>query len=311
MSLRRRRDIWDVVVVGGGIGGLTAAWYTARRGLPTAVLEAQGLLGGQVATVNALDDWPSPGEVSGVELAASMSEKLRNNAVEIRHEAALEARRAAETGLLLVRTEGSTLRARRVIAASGARLRSLDVPRADAFMGKGISHCAHCDGYFFKGQDVIVVGGGDSALQEALVLAPLARSVTIVVRSRLHAKQSYVERAASAANVRWTWDSEVDAVLGNGALSGVRLRNVKTGTLSELPCAGLFPFIGVEPNTSFLPPAIRRDETGRVTTDERMRTSEPSIFAIGAVRSGYSGELTGAAGEAAIAAASIAADLAR
>jgi thioredoxin reductase (NADPH) len=311
MSLRRRRDIWDVVVVGGGIGGLTAAWYTARRGLPTAVLEAQGLLGGQVATVNTLDDWPSAEEVSGVELAASMSEKLRNNAVEIKHEAAIEVRRTGETGLLLVRTEESTLRARRVIAASGARLRPLDVPAADAFIGKGISQCAHCDGYFFKGQDVVVVGGGDSALQEALVLAPLARSVTIVVRSRLHAKQTYVERAASAANVRWAWDSEVDAVRGNGALSGVRVRNVRTGAVSELPCAGLFPFIGVEPNTSFLPPAVRRDDTGRVTTDERMRTSESSIFAIGAVRSGFSGELTGAAGEAAIAAASIAADLAR
>ena len=311
MSLRRRRDIWDVVVVGGGIGGLTAAWYTARRGLPTAVLEAQGLLGGQVATVNTLDDWPATGEVSGVELAAAMSEKLRNNAVEIKHEAAIEVKRSGDTGLLLVRTEGETLRARRVIAASGARLRALDVADADAFIGKGISQCAHCDGYFFKGQDVVVVGGGDSALQEALVLAPLARTVTIVVRSRLRAKQAYVERAASAANVRWVWDSEVDAVVGNGALACVRLRNVKTGAASEVACAGLFPFIGVEPNTGFLPSSIRRDETGRVLTDDRMRTAEPAIFAIGAVRSGFSGELTGAAGEAAIAAAAVAADLTR
>lgn len=311
MSLRRRRDIWDVVVVGGGIGGLTAAWYTARRGLPTALLEAEGLLGGQVATVNALDDWPATAEVSGVELAAAMSEKLRANAVELKHEAVIDVRRSTETGLLLVRTEESTLRARRVIAASGAKLRSLNVSAVDAFIGKGISQCAHCDGYFFKGQNVVVVGGGDSALQEALVLAPLVRTITIVVRSRLRAKQAYVERAASAANLSWIWDSEIDAVLGNGALAGVRLRNVKTGERSELACSGLFPFIGVEPNTGFLPPTIRRDETGRVLTDERMRTAEPSIFAIGAVRSGYSGELTAAAGEAAIAAATIAADLTR
>jgi thioredoxin reductase (NADPH) len=310
VSLRRRRDIWDVVVVGGGIGGLSAAWYTARRGLPTALLETQGLLGGQVATVNTLDDWPATAEVSGVELAASMSEKLSASAVDIRHEAAVEVTHSKDTGLLLVSTEERTLRARRVIAASGASLRPLGVPGAEGLVGKGISQCAHCDGFFFKGQDVAVVGGGDSALQEALVLAPIARTVTIIVRSRLKAKQAYIERAASSANVRWAWDSEVDAVHGNGALNGIRLRNVKTGQTSELACSGLFPFIGVEPNTAFLPSSVRRDEAGRVLTDERMRSAEAAIFAIGAVRSGFSGELTGAAGEAAIAAAMVAADLA-
>lgn len=309
MSQRRRRDIWDVVVIGGGIGGLSAAWYCARRGLPTALLEAGGMLGGQVATVNTLDDWPAVSEVSGVELASSMAEKLDHNAVEISHEAVTGIK--ASDGLLLVTTEKRTLRTRRLIAAAGARLRTLDAPGAQALMGKGVSQCAHCDGYFFKGQDVVVVGGGDSALQEALVLAPLCRSVTIVARSRLRAKQFYVERASSASNIRFVWDSEVDAVLGNGTVSGVRLRKLKTGGHSEIACSGVFPFIGVEPNTAFLPASIRRDTSGRVITDERMRTDDPAIFAIGALRSGFSGELTGAAGEAAIAAATIAQDLAR
>ena len=309
MSLRRRRDIWDVVVVGGGIGGLTAAWYSARRGLPTAVLESEGMLGGQVATVNTLDDWPSTDEVSGVELAGAMRQKLENNAVEVSHEAVGEIKRSQD--LLLVKTEKRTLRTRRVIAASGARLRALDVPGADGLRGKGVSQCAHCDGYFFEGQDVVVVGGGDSALQEALVLAPLCRTVTIVVRSRLRAKQAYVDRAAGAANIKFAWNAEVDAVLGNGTVSGVRLRQGKNAERTEIPCSGVFPFIGVEPNTTFLPAAIRRDDGGRVITDERMRTAEPSIFAIGALRSGFSGELTGAAGEAAIAAATAAGDLAR
>jgi thioredoxin reductase (NADPH) len=308
MSLRRRRDIWDVVVVGGGMGGLTAAWYTARRGLPTALLESEGVLGGQVATVNTLDDWPATEEVSGSELASAMRVKLENSAVEVSHEAGVEIKRSQE--LLFVKTERRVLRTRRVIAAAGARLRPLDVPGADALRGKGVSQCAHCDGYFFKGQDVIVLGGGDSALQETLVLAPLCRTVTIVVRSRLRARQVYVERAAGAANVKFIWDSEVDAVLGNGTVSGVRLRNIRTGERSEIACAGVFPFIGVEPNTEFLPTSIRRDDSGRVITDERMRTAEPSIFAIGALRSGFSGELTGATGEASIAAATAAADLA-
>jgi thioredoxin reductase (NADPH) len=296
-----------VVVVGGGIGGLAAAWYSARRGLPTALLESEGVLGGQVATVNALDDWPAASEVSGYDLATAMASKLRNNAVEIAHEPA--SRIAGADGVLVIDTPRRRLRTRRVIAAAGARLRTLDVPGAEQLRGKGVSQCAHCDGHFFRGQDVLVIGGGDSALQEALVLAPLARSVTIVVRSRLRAKRAYVERAAGAANVRFLWDAEVDAVLGNGNVSGVRLRHWKTGERFDLACAGVFPFIGVEPNTRFLPPSVRLDESGRVITDERMRTSEPSIFAIGALRSGYAGELTSAAGEAAAAAAAIAADL--
>jgi thioredoxin reductase (NADPH) len=309
MSLRRRRDIWDVVVVGGGIAGLTAAWYSARRGLPTALLEGEGMLGGQVATVNALDDWPATGEVSGVELASAMREKLENNAVEVAHEAVTG---VTSTGdLMLVKTGQRTLRTRRVIAAAGARLRMLDVGGAESLRGKGVSQCAHCDGYFFKGQDVVVIGGGDSALQEALVLAPLCRSVSVVVRSQLRAKRAYVERATSASSVRFVFDSEVDGVLGNGTVTGVRVRNLKNGERSEIQCTGVFPFIGVEPNAAFLPPSVRRDDGGRVITDERMRTAEPSIFAIGALRSGYSGELTAATGEASVAVTTIAGDLAR
>ena len=298
-------------MIGGGIGGLTAAWYCARRGLPTAVLEAEGLLGGQVATVNRLDDWPATGDVSGVELANAMAEKLEMNAAQIVHEAASAIEPAKEDGITLVKTPERTLRVRRVVAAAGAKLRSLGVPGEDELCGKGVSQCAHCDGFFFKGQDVAVIGGGDAALQEALVLAPIARSVSIVVRSRLRAKRSYIERAAGTANVKFIWDSEVDAVLGNGTVTGVRLRNVANGKTSELACTGVFPFVGVEPNTAFLPSSVRRDESGRVVTDERMRTAEPAIFAIGALRSGYSGELASAAGEAAVAAVTIAADLAR
>ncbi len=308
MSVRRRRDIWDVVVVGGGIAGLTAAWYAARRGLATALFESQPSCGGQIATVNVLDDWPSLGETSGVELAAALVDKLHGQAVEVSYQPVQ--RLVTGNALLRVETEGHALRARRVIVASGARLRTLGLPQEEALRGKGVSQCAHCDGHFFRGQDVVVVGGGDAALQEALVLASGCRTVTVVARSRLRAKQGYVERAAGATNIRFVWDTVVDAVLGDGTVSGVRLRNVKSAALTELACAGVFPFIGVVPNSAFLPPSVRRDETGRVLTDEHLRTSEPSVFAIGAVRAGYAGELVNAAGEAAAAAATIAGELA-
>jgi thioredoxin reductase (NADPH) len=309
MSVRRRRNIWDVVVVGGGIAGLTAAWYAARRGLATALFEAQPNCGGQVATINVLDDWPSVGESSGVELAAALVNKLDGQAVEILYQPV----RGVAPGkcLAVVEAGGSTLRARRVIAATGARLRTLQVPQEESLRGKGVSQCAHCDGYFFRGQDVVVVGGGDAALQEALVLASGCRAVTIVARSKLRAKQGYVERAAAAANMRFIWDSVVDVILGSGAVSGVRLRNVKNGEVTDLACAGVFPFIGVEPNSAFLPPSVRRDESGRVLTDDSQRTTEPLVFAIGAVRAGYSGELVSAVGEAAAAVATIAGELSK
>ena len=307
MSVRRRRDIWDVVVVGGGIAGLTAAWYAARRGLATALFESQPSCGGQVATVNVLDDWPPAGESSGVELAAALVDKLHAQAVEVWYQPV----RAVAPGkdILRVEAEDRMLRARRVIVATGARLRTLGVPQEEALRGKGVSQCAHCDGHFFRGQDVVVVGGGDAALQEALVLASGCRAVTIVARSRLRAKFGYVERAAGAANVRFVWDTVVDEVLGDGAVSGVRLRNVKNGKVVDLACAGVFPFVGVEPNSGFLPSSVRRDESGRVLTDDSLHTSDPSIFAIGAVRAGYSGELVNAAGEAAAAVATIAGEL--
>lgn len=297
------------MVIGGGIAGLTAAWYAARRGLAIALFESQPNCGGQVATVNVLDDWPSAGESSGVELAAALVDKLHGQAVEVSYQPVRAV--APCKDLLRVVTDGRTLRARRIIVATGARLRTLGVPQEDALRGKGVSQCAHCDGYFFRDQDVVVVGGGDAALQEALVLASGCRAVTIVARSRLRAKQGYVERAAGATNVRFAWDSVVDAVLGDGAVSGVRLRNVKSGAVTELACAGVFPFIGVEPNSGFLPPSVRRDESGRVLTDASLRTSEPSVFAIGAVRAGYTGELVNAAGEAAAAVAAIAGELAK
>ena len=307
MTLRRRHDIWDLAIVGGGIAGLTAAWHGTRRGLAVCLFEPQPGYGGQIATVNVLDDWPATGPVSGVELAASLAGQLSPEVVELHNESVLAVR--PEDQLLRVTSASHSIRARRLIAASGARLRSLDVAGEAALRGKGVSQCAHCDGGFFRGQDVVVVGGGDAALQEALVLAELCRSVTIVARSRLKARAAYVERAASKTSVRFVWDCEVESVLGDAGVTGVRLRNVGTGERSELPCTGVFPFVGVIPDPSYLPQDVRRDASGALVTDAALKTSMPGVFAVGAARAGYGGDLVSAAGEAAVAVAFAAREL--
>lgn len=297
MTLRRRHDIWDIAIVGGGIAGLTAASHAMRRGMAPCMFEPQPGFGGQVATVNHIDDWPATGPVSGVELAAGLAAGLSHEIVEIHNEPVLRVER--EGGMLRVSSASGSVRARCVVAASGARLRALGVAGEEQLRGKGVSQCADCDGGFFRNQNVVVVGGGDAALQEALVLAETSATVTIVARSRLKARSAYVERAAGKTNVRFVWDSTVDAIHGREGVTGVRLRNVLTGATSDLPCSGVFPFIGVEPQAAYLPASVKRDAAGCVVTDAQLRTSLEGVFAIGAVRAGYGGDLVSAAGEAA------------
>jgi thioredoxin reductase (NADPH) len=308
VTLRRRHDIWDIAIIGGGMAGLTAAWHAMRRGMAPCLFEPQPGFGGQVATLNHVDDWPATGPVSGVELAAGLAANLSHEVVEIHHEPVLKVER--EGALLRVASASTSLRARCVIAASGGSLRGLGVEGEDRLRGKGVSQCADCDGGFFRNQDVVVVGGGDAALQEALILAETSATVTIVARSRLKARSAYVERAAGKPNVRFAWDSAVDAIHGTDGVTGVRLRNVLTGATSDIPCSGVFPFIGVEPQTAYLPAAVKRDAAGCVVTDAQLRTTLPGVFAIGAVRAGYGGDLVCAAGDAALAVAVAARDLA-
>jgi len=305
MPLRLRRNTWDLVVIGGGIAGLTAARHAARLGLTTALLEPQPGFGGQVATVNNLDDWPAIEATSGVELAAALARQARDEGVHIINESALAL--SPERGTLLrVEVDHAPLHTQRVLVASGARLRALGVAGEDRLRDKGISQCADCDGYFFRGKDVVVVGGGDSAVQEALILARTCRSVSVVVRSRLKARRSYRDEAAKTTNVRFIWDSTVEEILGTSSVEGVRVRNVITSEASEFACAGVFPFVGLTLNTEYLPDAVERDGSGRVTTDDSLRTSMPGVYAAGALRAGYRGDLIHAAGEGAAAVAAIA-----
>lgn len=277
---RPLKNLCEVAVIGGGLAGLSAARHAARLGRLVTLFESSGMYGGQLATVDHVDGLPVPGGFSGQDLAIDLLEQCRKVGVQV-IEAQID-RLDAGARMVLTDWEGQTYEPEAVIVASGASLRKLGVPGEEQFMGRGVSRCASCDGGFYRDMDVVVVGGGDAAVHEALVLARMSREVIMVCRSPLKAQREYINRLDARENVRFVWDSEVVEVLGDMKVSGVRLRNVVSGAESEIAASGVFPFIGVEPNTAFLPAAMRDASGHMVSTD-------PRIIAVGAVRAEYGG----------------------
>ena len=258
------------------------------------LFEVSGLYGGLVATIGEVDGLPVPGKFSGQDLAIHLLEDVRKAAVQVVETGI--AKIELDERLTLTDQENKTHHPDAIIIASGASLRKLDVPRADEFIGRGVSRCATCDGGFFRGEDVVVVGGGDGAVHEALLLAKTSRRVIMVCRSPLKAKRDYIEKLAARDNVSFMWDSEVTAILGDDGVSGVRLRNVKDSTSSDIECAGLFPFIGAAPNTEFVPTSLLT-VTGHIRTTSGFATSDSRVFAVGAVRADYGGNVVQAMAE--------------
>jgi len=301
--MRPLKNMCEVAVIGGGLAGLSAARHAARLGRLVTLFESSGLYGGLVATVDEVDGLPVPGKFSGQDLAIHLLQDARKTGVQVVEMSVAK----IELGprMTLINQENKTYYPEAMIIASGASLRKLKVPREEEFFGRGVSRCATCDGPFFRGQDVVVVGGGDAAVQEALVLAKTSRQVTLVCRSPLRAKRDYIDKLAARENVNFIWDSEVSAILGHDGVSGVRLRNVKDSTSSEVECAGLFPFIGSTPNTGFVPASLLA-ATGHIETGAGLATSDPRVFAVGAVRAEYRGNVVEAMAEGVGAAESVA-----
>lgn len=281
-------------MIGGGLAGLSAARHAARLGRLVTLFESSPMFGGLVATVDEVDGLSVPGTFSGQDLAIHLLEQARKTAVQIVESSITKLE--AGPRLRLTDEHGRTYHPDVVVVASGASLRKLGVPDEEKFIGRGVSRCATCDGGFFRGQDVVVAGGGDSAVQEALTLAKTVRRVILVCRSRLKAKRDYIDRIAARENVQFVWDSEVTAILGDDAVAGVRVRNVKDGTDSQIDCAGLFPFIGAIPNTQFIPSSLL-GATGHLQTNSDLATTDDRVFAVGAVRAGYGGNIVEAMAE--------------
>jgi len=292
--MRSLKNICEVAVIGGGLAGLSAARHAVRLGRLVTLFEASGLFGGLVATIGEVDGLPVPGKFSGQDLAIHLLQDARKAAAQVVQTGV--ARIELDKRLTLTDQESKTYHPEAIIIASGASPRKLGVPGEEQFVGRGVSRCATCDGGFFRNQDVVVVGGGDGAVQEALVLAKTSRRVIMVCRSALRAKRDYIERLAARENVSFVWDSEVSSILGRDGVSGVRLRHVKDGTSADIECAGLFPFIGATPNSEFAPASLRT-RTGYIKTTPRFATSDSRIFAVGAVRADYGGNLVEAMAE--------------
>lgn len=292
-------DSYDVIVIGTGIAGLAAARQALREGLKTATIEGL-FFGGLVTNVNELDGEPagSGSDVSAglmMEVTKLGSKSLTANATGIE----------ADGAQLVVKTDAGDFRSRAVIVASGARLKRLGVPGESELEEKGVSHCADCDGPFYQGQEVVVVGGGDSALQEALVLSDFAKTVHLVHRGAgFRAKPSLIDRVAARPNIAVRFNTEVEAVLGDDAVRAVKLEGGE-----ELSCTGIFAYVGLEPASEFLPGGVSRDAAGLVETGADFQTGMPGVFAAGAVRSGYGGMLAHAIAEGEAAARSAAAHL--
>lgn len=288
-------DSYDVVVIGEGVAGLTAAQKLAQAGLRAATFEAQ-LFGGLIVNVNELEPSPADHGVSGAEYAAGLMQQNAELGVESIQEPVTAVRMAGD-GFEIV-TESATRKARQVVVASGARLKRLGVPGEAEYEGRGVSQCADCDGPMYQGETAMVVGGGDSALQEALVLAQYCDKVLLVHRrDRYRARPDLVAQVGAHPKIAPVFNATVAAIGGGEMVTSVTLRHAD-GREETLPCAGVFAYIGLEANTGALPAEVQRDGAGAVKTSDTLETDVRGLWAAGAVRSGYAGTLADAIAEA-------------
>jgi thioredoxin reductase (NADPH) len=292
---------FDLIVVGAGVAGATAAMFGGRLGLRVAVVEQMGP-GGQIINATQIDNMPGfPQGIAGVELGPLVHEQADAAGAEFILDTVESL--ALDGSQRILTCSGETLRAPAVIIAAGSKLRDLGIPGEATLRGQGVSHCASCDGPFFRGKRVCVAGGGDAAIDEALVLAEFAAHVTVFHRGpAITAQHTLLERAKINATIEIVLSTTLEEILGNGAVTAVRLKDVASGDVREEPVDGVFVFVGLEPGTAFLGGLVALDTAGHITTDLMMRTSLDGVFAAGDIRAHSVALLAAAAGDGATAA---------
>ncbi|MDN5024063.1 thioredoxin-disulfide reductase [Streptococcus sp. SO4] len=291
--------MYDTIIIGAGPAGMTAALYAARSNLKVALIEG-GLPGGQMNNTSDIENYPGYANISGPELAEKMFEPLENLGVE--HLYGFVENVEDHGKFKKVVTDDQVYETRTVIVATGSKHRLLGVPGEEELNSRGVSYCAVCDGAFFRDQDLLVVGGGDSAVEEAIFLTRFAKSVTIIHRrDELRAQKVLQDRAFANEKINFIWDSVVKEIKGENRVESVVIENVKTGQVTEQAFGGVFIYVGLDPVSDFVQELQIRDQAGWIVTDDHMKTSVTGVFAVGDVRQKDLRQVTTAVGDGAIA----------
>ena len=291
--------MYDTIIIGAGPAGMTAALYAARSNLKVALIEG-GLPGGQMNNTSDIENYPGYANISGPELAEKMFEPLENLGVEHLYGFVETVEDHGEFKKVV--TDDQVYETRTVIVATGSKHRLLGVPGEEELNSRGVSYCAVCDGAFFRDQDLLVVGGGDSAVEEAIFLTQFAKSVTIVHRrDELRAQKVLQDRAFANEKINFIWDSVVKEIKGENRVESVVIENVKTGQVTEQAFGGIFIYVGLDPVSDFVQELQIRDQAGWIVTDDHMKTSVAGVFAVGDVRQKDLRQVTTAVGDGAIA----------
>ena len=292
---------YDVLIVGGGLAGMTAGMYASRHGLRTGILERM-MGGASIINVEKVENFPGfPEGIMGADLAAMTQEQAMTAGAEFLMG---EASGITENGdYRLVSADSGEYRAKAVIIAAGSTLRLLGIPGEEEYMGRGVSQCATCDGPLYSGEVVGVVGGGDSAADEALVLAQYADRVLLFHRrDELRAQKDLVDRVMAESKIEVVWNSIIDEVIGEDTVSGVRTTDAATKEQAVRELSGLFVYVGLEPNSSIVDGLLESDGAGHIPVSISMETAVPGVYAVGDIRQHSSSQLVSAAGDGATAA---------